>query len=172
MNFVIGVISAIFAGAIGFLVERIFSYAKSKKKSQIQIKMNDKEVRVNSFGFDDAMTTITTNLLGEKGYYIYCEDTSSFVDVNFVTIDNKQCILLKKEKTVFGRDKAADIQISDNLISRRHFAIIFENNLCSIMDYGSSNGTFVNGSKIQQQILFDGDKILAGRISMFFCKEH
>ena len=47
-------------------------------------------------------------------------------------------------------------------MSARHFAIICHGAQCRIRDLGSTNGTFVNGSKISEATLNEGDRIEAG----------
>jgi len=47
-------------------------------------------------------------------------------------------------------------------MSTRHFAIICENEHCHIRDLASTNGTFVNGARVSEATLHDGDRIEAG----------
>lgn len=47
-----------------------------------------------------------------------------------------------------GRDSANDIVINDSKVSRRHIIIICENGIYTIKDLESTNGTFVNGHRI------------------------
>lgn len=67
------------------------------------------------------------------------------------------------QKTSFGRKSAADQCIdSDRCMSNVHFSI--ECNLRSVVliDQGSTNGTFVNGHRVQRLNLRDGDQVIAG----------
>jgi pSer/pThr/pTyr-binding forkhead associated (FHA) protein len=47
-----------------------------------------------------------------------------------------------------GRDKPADIAIPDGTISGNHAEIQINGSTCLVRDLGSTNGTFVNGSRI------------------------
>jgi pSer/pThr/pTyr-binding forkhead associated (FHA) protein/thioredoxin-like negative regulator of GroEL len=60
-------------------------------------------------------------------------------------------ILLQKDEFVVGRHQEADLSIDDgkNFISRKHTAFRKVNGKYQVVDMGSGNGTFVNGSKIQ-----------------------
>jgi diguanylate cyclase (GGDEF)-like protein len=69
---------------------------------------------------------------------------------------------LGTERTVLGRGNAADIHIVDDGISRRHAEIVNEGTHMVVRDLGSTNGTFLNGAKITEQVLRDGDKIQVG----------
>ncbi len=62
-----------------------------------------------------------------------------------------------------GRTDSADLAIeSDKLLSRLHFAIDCEPELCRIRDLGSRNGTFLNNALVSVAELNDGDRITAG----------
>ena len=53
-----------------------------------------------------------------------------------------------KEETVIGR-KDGDLIIDDAKVSNPHAKIIFEANQFVVWDFGSRNGTFVNGERIR-----------------------
>ncbi|MBX3421525.1 MAG: FHA domain-containing protein [Pirellulaceae bacterium] len=74
-----------------------------------------------------------------------------------VEISHGQCI-------TFGRTSDAQNSYeADRHMSRVHFEIDFTGRHAELSDRGSSNGTFVNGSKISgKQRLTSGDKIRAG----------
>jgi predicted component of type VI protein secretion system len=76
--------------------------------------------------------------------------------------------ITKHRKYVVGSGSGAQLQLSPgNLsISSRHFAIDFKPSGCSIADLGSANGTFVNGRKIAEAELRDGDTIQVGTIKI------
>jgi len=67
--------------------------------------------------------------------------------------------LLNPGQTVIGRSDDVDIPIQDNRISRRHFAINVHNGKAELLDLSSTNGTYVNGTRAEQKVLEDGDKI-------------
>lgn len=62
-----------------------------------------------------------------------------------------------------GRANDADIRIGDDDISRNHARIsVRRSGQVTITDLVSTNGTYVNGAKILEQTLNDGDKIQLG----------
>jgi len=61
-----------------------------------------------------------------------------------------------------GRDKAADIPVDDSKCSRIHCAIRYWDDIFILRDMHSSNGTFVNGNKIEVVQLHPGDVIKIG----------
>ena len=71
---------------------------------------------------------------------------------------------LKAEKQiVIGRSSELDMVLVEDMVSRKHARIMVNGTgLISIEDMGSTNGTFVNGEKVKQATLKEGDRILIG----------
>lgn len=67
---------------------------------------------------------------------------------------------LQKGNNILGRSQKADIRVADSGISKNHAQIFVTNDKAIISDLKSSNGTFVNGVKVQNHGLKTGDKIL------------
>src|SRR5271154_2884847 len=62
-----------------------------------------------------------------------------------------------------GRTTKSDHALAeDSYLSGQHFAIECDGKQCRIRDLGSSNGTFVNGDRITEHIVQDGDSVAAG----------
>ena len=66
---------------------------------------------------------------------------------------------LKLGKNVFGRGGVSDLKIQSLGISKEHCEIHVYKDKMMIVDLKSSNGTFVNGVKIQNSIVRVGDKV-------------
>jgi len=71
-------------------------------------------------------------------------------------------IVLRGERMVIGRLKACDICLGDANASRQHAAIESEGTGWALADLGSTNGTLVNGTKVDRVRLRDGDTITVG----------
>ncbi len=67
-----------------------------------------------------------------------------------------------------GRDTTERIQVLDQGVSRQHSEIFRIGEMCFIRDLNSTNGTFVNDSKVQEELLRHGDQILIGSTIMLF----
>lgn len=70
----------------------------------------------------------------------------------------KQDYIISK-KTLIGRDPSCDICLMLDYLSRKHISLEPLNGKLFIEDLNSSNGTFVNGERIQKAELKPGDKI-------------
>jgi len=70
---------------------------------------------------------------------------------------------LKVDKQiVIGRSSELDMVLVEDMVSRKHAKISFSDGKITIEDLGSTNGTFVNGEKVKQTRLKEGDRILIG----------
>jgi diguanylate cyclase (GGDEF)-like protein len=85
-----------------------------------------------------------------------------------------QTVALDKSSITIGRGSQADFVIRDDIASRLHAEIIrleVEGAIAEyyVNDLGSTNGTYLNGTKITgQQLLEDGDKVKVGNHLMKF----
>lgn len=73
-------------------------------------------------------------------------------------------IPLEGEPMRVGRGLAADLRLDDASVSRRHAILVPRSSGARILDDRSSNGTFVNGRRVQQAELANGDVIVLGRV--------
>lgn len=63
-----------------------------------------------------------------------------------------------------GRGLSAELHLDESSVSRRHAILVPRVSGARILDDRSSNGTFVNGRRVQQADLSDGDVIVVGRV--------
>ena len=69
---------------------------------------------------------------------------------------------LEEGETFLGRGQTATVKLNDDGISRRHARIFQAGGEVVIEDLKSANGTNVNGTPVEMQLLKDGDKIRLG----------
>jgi pSer/pThr/pTyr-binding forkhead associated (FHA) protein len=65
-----------------------------------------------------------------------------------------------------GRSPAADILLDDPSVSRRHAQVVHRGGRAVLLDDRSLNGVFVNGARVGEAALQDGDAIAIGRVSL------
>ncbi|HLM85137.1 MAG TPA: FHA domain-containing protein [Solirubrobacteraceae bacterium] len=73
-------------------------------------------------------------------------------------------IALSDTAMPIGRGLNAELRLDDSSVSRRHAIIVPRPAGARILDDRSSNGTFVNGRRVQQADLANGDVIVLGRV--------
>lgn len=72
-------------------------------------------------------------------------------------------IVVRREQFFIGRGEDCHFRPSSAAVSRRHCAIIHDENGVRICDLNSSNGTLVNGKRIEnEQVLDSGDCVKVG----------
>ena len=79
--------------------------------------------------------------------------------------------LLTSDSYVLGRGSTADICLVDDSASGNHAAIEIGTTGFKIRDMGSTNGTFVNGSRVESADLKHGDKITVGAHTLQYLQE-
>lgn len=65
-----------------------------------------------------------------------------------------------------GRGVSAELRLDDPTVSRHHALIAVNPNGITIYDDRSTNGTFVNGERVDEAVLQDGDDIVVGRFHL------
>ncbi|MDA1015437.1 MAG: ATP-binding protein [Planctomycetota bacterium] len=78
---------------------------------------------------------------------------------------------LTDDEVELGRGVRNDIRIIDTEVSRRHASITCQDDEYWIVDLESSNGTFVNGVRVNRQLLRSGDRIQVGGSVLLFAVE-
>lgn len=78
-------------------------------------------------------------------------------------------ITLDRKVTTIGRTIENDICLPSKLISRHHARLLAAPSGVIIEDTGSTNGCFVNGRQIRQQLMRDGDILSLGGLRYRLC---
>jgi adenylate cyclase len=82
-----------------------------------------------------------------------------------VSTSGSQSFELREGSTLLvGRAASSDIPIFDPTISRRHAKLISSAAAVRVSDLGSSNGTFVNGERVEDATLTPGDELVFGKV--------
>jgi hypothetical protein len=84
---------------------------------------------------------------------------------------NGQRRVLDKRRSVLGRSRDADVRIDDPNVSRRHAEIVQEGSVYWLVDLGSTNGTEVEGRRVQRARLADGTRFTLGETTLTFSTE-
>lgn len=72
------------------------------------------------------------------------------------------------QQVLMGRDESCDYPLDHPMVSRRHARIEATGGGHAVLDLGSANGTFVNGRRVQRQMLREGDEIRIGPFRVIY----
>jgi serine/threonine-protein kinase len=85
-------------------------------------------------------------------------------------LQGRQYCFDRHDTFVVGRSTQVHFPVpEDRFLSRDHFLIEFNPPVCFLRDMGSTNGTKVNGQRVDSVRLADGDVISAGKSSFQVC---
>jgi pSer/pThr/pTyr-binding forkhead associated (FHA) protein len=70
--------------------------------------------------------------------------------------------------TQAGRHPESDIFLDDITVSRRHAEFVTRDEVTTIRDVGSLNGTYVNRERIEEAQLSSGDEVQIGKFKLLY----
>lgn len=71
--------------------------------------------------------------------------------------------VLPAGETSAGRDAGSDIFLGDVTVSRHHARFTVDERGLRVEDLGSTNGTYVNGKRVDAFLLSAGDEVMIGK---------
>jgi uncharacterized RDD family membrane protein YckC len=87
------------------------------------------------------------------------------------TTPHRQEISLPRLPLSIGRDPSNDLVLADAMVSRRHATIEMRGGQYLLRDCNSSNGCLVNGNRVIERELRDGDLVYIGTARLLFREE-
>jgi len=87
------------------------------------------------------------------GRYLFCGD---------------RAFALTADVTHVGRGMTADVRFDDHTVSSRHAIVVLRAGRLRILDDRSTNGTVVNGRRVDEAELHDGDVVVLGRVVLTY----
>ncbi len=76
-----------------------------------------------------------------------------------VSLNGHADILLDGGAVVVGRGRWCDVQIPSVRVSRRHCCLVLSGDQVLVRDLGSTNGTWINGRRVEKATLRPGDEL-------------
>ncbi len=80
----------------------------------------------------------------------------------------EQAFALTADVTHVGRGVTADVRLDDHTVSARHAIVVLRAERLRILDDRSTNGTVVNGRRVDEAELHDGDVVVLGRVVLTY----
>ena len=84
--------------------------------------------------------------------------------VMFRADGERRSFSVTRDMTVIGRREDCDLRIPLGDISRKHCRLVRDGDSLKIEDLGSSNGTYLNGQRVQEAQVSPGDSIQLGPV--------
>ena len=106
-------------------------------------------------------------------------DGSNNLPMNDANLPSNPCLILPDENIFsmtsstinIGRLEENDLVIPDKRVSRSHAQIRIVQNHYVIFDMKSTGGTFVNGQRVDEQVLHSGDVINLAGVSLIYSED-
>jgi pSer/pThr/pTyr-binding forkhead associated (FHA) protein len=86
----------------------------------------------------------------------------------YLIADDGEVFALGPDVTHVGRGIAADVRLDDHTVSARHAIVVARAAGLRILDDRSTNGTIVNGRRVDEAELHDGDVVVLGRVVLTY----
>jgi uncharacterized RDD family membrane protein YckC len=87
------------------------------------------------------------------------------------TSSSRREVPLSRSLMSIGRDPSNDVVLPDAMVSRRHAVIEYRGTQYFLRDCNSSNGSLVNGDRVSERSLRDGDLVAIGTARLLFRDE-
>jgi predicted component of type VI protein secretion system len=92
-------------------------------------------------------------------------DRMSTKPLRLISMDGRVDIPLEQDVVVVGRDRRCDVWIGSFQVSRRHCCLTLYRDGVLVRDLASTNGTRINGRRVESGFLRAGDELWIG-----FCR--
>jgi hypothetical protein len=86
----------------------------------------------------------------------------------YLIAEDGEAFALGDDVTHVGRGMTADVHLDDHTVSARHAIIVARAAGLRILDDRSTNGTIVNGRRVDEADLHDGDVVVLGRVVLTY----
>ncbi len=91
--------------------------------------------------------------------------------VNPTSSNRREIPLVRTTIVTIGRDPSNDLVLPDSMVSRRHAVIEHRGTQFFLRDCSSANGSVVNGDRVSERGLRDGDLVAIGSVRLLFREE-
>ena len=91
--------------------------------------------------------------------------------VRLFPADGSAPVELTRDVVLVGRGEDCALREDHKSVSKRHCVLVRTDGLVLLRDLGSGNGTKLNGEKVLERLLQDGDEIAIGKTKLRFVDE-
>ena len=90
------------------------------------------------------------------------ETPPGFMPLRLLLLPGGLCVEITRPNMLVGRHSEADVRLALPDVSRRHCRFLFQHGNWKVIDLNSTNGVFVNGERMHEATLYDGDQVGLG----------
>lgn len=90
---------------------------------------------------------------------IHRDRPTGFVPLRIFVQPDNIGVEITRPNAIVGRHSQADVRVSAPEASRRHCRLFFDQQRWRVVDLNSLNGVYVNGERIHEAVLYDGDRV-------------
>jgi len=90
------------------------------------------------------------------------EGRSGFAALRLVVQPGNARLEVTRTQAILGRHSGADVRLAFPEVSRRHARVQYVNGQWRIIDLNSLNGVWINGERMHDAALYDGDRVRLG----------
>jgi len=119
---------------------------------------------------DDLPATSALDVAPRGGSALGSSSVADLLPARYLLVDEDDgdAFALEEEVTHVGRGVTADVRLDDHTVSARHAIIVARAAGLRILDDRSTNGTVVNGRRVDEAELHDGDVVVLGRVVLTY----
>jgi pSer/pThr/pTyr-binding forkhead associated (FHA) protein len=118
--------------------------------------------------FDDLPATSALEALPHGDSARSATELGDLAAARYLLADDGEAFALGDDVTHVGRGMTADVRLDDYTVSARHAIIVARAAGLRILDDRSTNGTVVNGRRVDEAELHDGDVVVLGRVVLTY----
>jgi pSer/pThr/pTyr-binding forkhead associated (FHA) protein len=101
-----------------------------------------------------------------QGPHARHSDTPEVAPLRLLVMPTGSAIEVAQPAVVVGRHSEAELRLPYPDVSRRHCRLAFSAGAWQIRDLDSLNGLFVNGERMHEATLYEGDEIRLGTVAL------
>jgi pSer/pThr/pTyr-binding forkhead associated (FHA) protein len=96
---------------------------------------------------------------------------SKKADSAYFILENQRVVLIDQDVFNIGRRIENNLTLDDPRVSRIHAQLRLIRDHYILFDLGSTGGTFINGRRIEQSIIYSGDVISLAGMELIFAQD-
>ena len=102
---------------------------------------------------------------------MFGETDDSLPENTFLIIEGTKAVPLNQAVVTIGRHNDNMVVIDDPRVSRHHMELRAIQGRFVLFDLGSSGGTYINGQRTSQAVVYPGDVISLAGVTIHFVKD-